>query len=125
MIFSNLPQGSKLGPLLFIMYLNDIKNLNLFSKMFIYADDITLICSAKSIQKLIDKCNSDLIKIENFCNSNHLKLNINKTKGMLMLNEENIGNILIDNKQIEIVKDFKILSYNLNYKLNFNNHLIS
>jgi len=120
-----VPQGSKLGPLLFIMYINDMQKLNLNSKIFMYADDITLVCKGKDIKSCINYCNKDLKEIENFCNINHLKINVSKTKGMLMFQDEDINDIYLKNDAIEFIKNFKLLGYNLNYNINFNIHFSS
>ena len=51
---SGVPQGSVLGPLLFIIFINDMCHLQLNSKKSIFADDTTLYCSGVSIQSIIN-----------------------------------------------------------------------
>ena len=75
-----VPQGSVLGPLLFLIYIND---LNLSIKNSIvhhFADDTNLLCIDKSIKALCKKVNYDLKGITNWLNANRISLNVNKTE---------------------------------------------
>ena len=75
-----VPQGSVLGPLLFLIYIND---LNLSVKNSIvhhFADDTNLLCIDKSIKMLCKKVNYDLKGITNWLDANRISLNVNKTE---------------------------------------------
>ena len=77
-----VPQGSILGPILFLIYVNDIRNattLNVLS----FADDTTIITSSPDIKELYAKMNFELKKMEVWFMANKLCLNVKKTKYIL------------------------------------------
>ena len=69
-----------LGPLLFLVYINDIEQCELSSKVEMYADDTSLTTSSPDLMTLEFKLNSDLEKIQNWLHSKKLTLNVKKTK---------------------------------------------
>ena len=77
--------------------------------MYLYADDITLICSAKTYNDLLNNCNHDLNLISNYCTENQLIINIKKTKGMLMFFDKDDLKLNLNNSNIDFVRDFKLL----------------
>ena len=81
-ILSGAPQGFILGPLLFIIYINDFPNfVNLETTLF--ADDITLVKSDESLQPLELNVNQNLKLANDWFTANKLTLNVGKTKVML------------------------------------------
>ena len=79
-----VPQGSILGPLLFIVFVDDLQ-LNIPNgDMDMYADDSTITISAKTINQLNRNLNEALGKVSNWCNENKMIPNTNKTKCMLV-----------------------------------------
>lgn len=79
---SSVPQGSCLGPLLYLMYVNDFGYLNLHGKPKLFADDTTIFYSNGTIQDNISCLNHDFIIMSEYFRINKLTLNINKTKAI-------------------------------------------
>ena len=77
-----VPQGSILGPLLFLIYINDIINSSSIFKFIMFADDTTVLASHKNLNVLIDTLNVELSKISTWFKCNKLSLNISKTNFM-------------------------------------------
>jgi len=74
-----VPQGSVLGPLLFIIYTNDLPNCLNDAKVILFADDTTLYMSSNHIQQLYHTVNTELELLNDWFRSNKLSLNVGKT----------------------------------------------
>ena len=78
-------QGSILGPLIIILYVNDIfKTIDSENSIRMYADDTLLICKDENINKVTEKAQDAFQNIENWCEENKLTINVDKTKFMLV-----------------------------------------
>ena len=72
-----VPQGSILGPLFFLLYINDIVHV---SRLILFADDTNIFFSHKDPEQLINTLNIELEKLSVWFKSNKLSLNLTKTK---------------------------------------------
>jgi hypothetical protein len=89
-IILGVPQGSILGPLLFLIYINDLPSItNLKSSLF--ADDTMLLDSHIDLHTLVLNVNSEFQKVISYFNQNKLSLHPEKTKFVLFTNKKNVG----------------------------------
>ena len=75
-----VPQGSVLGLLLFLLYINDLSNVSNILDPIMFADDTNLFYSHHNIKELFTTVNKELQKLGDWFTSNKLSLNIKKTK---------------------------------------------
>ena len=93
-----VPQGSILGPLLFLIYINDLPNVCDNTMPFLFADDTNLFISGRNSQKLYEAANIDLNVIAEWLKVNRLSLNVKKTHYMVFSNTK----VKSDNIELKI-----------------------
>ena len=82
-LFCGVPQGSVLGPLLFVIYINDLPNSLKATSAIMFADDSTIYKSHSNLRELFSVANTDLALLSEWFKSNKLLLNPSKTKYIL------------------------------------------
>ena len=93
-----VPQGSVLGSILFLLYINDIFNIDKNLHFVLFADDTTILYQDKEINNLNSKLNVGVEGLVNWFNINRLSLNIQKTDLIVFAKTERIAEKLKKNK---------------------------
>ena len=126
LIKCGVPQGSILGPLLFLLYINDLPHCLSKTKPQLFADDTNLTASANSVTDLEVAVNSDLENLRKWLIANKLSLNVAKTEFIIIGSKsmtKNISNphanVFIENKQIKQVYECKTLGVKIDQHLSW------
>ena len=136
-IICGVPQGSILGPLLFILYVNDIINTSNVLDFILFADDTTILYSNKDIRSKFGLINNELKEVSNWFRANKLSVNATKTNYMVLgtphmtsknknaiIDDVNVSaNIILDETALERVDSTKFLGVLIDECLTWKCHI--
>ena len=121
-----VPQGSVLGPLLFLLYINDLPNISNKLKFYLFADDTNIFYEDSNLKSLQKTVNRELKKLSLWLNANRLALNISKTNFVIFAAKnkplENVT-LLLSKKAIQQADHVKYLGVLIDSQLNFGKHI--
>ena len=123
-----VPQGSILGPLLFLIYVNDLPDCHLASAIILYADDTVLYYSSKSVSDLEHHINADLGTVSEWFSRNLLTLNISKCNFVIFGSPQKLIRIQgisvkVEGTSIERSQSFKYLGVTLHQSMSWADHV--
>ena len=125
-----VPQGSILGPLLFVIYINDLSLHCHYSFVFKYADDTTVCASGKSVLDIHRSLSYDLLNIEKWCDNNRFAINLNKSSTMVICCSQKRKFLNMDDfklkmysRYLSIVSHVKILGLYIDNNLTWRKHV--
>ena len=126
-ITCGVPQGSVLGPLLFLLYINDFHNSANDIDFHLFADDSNLFYSHKSLQHLEAELNIQLKKVHEWLCANKLSLNIDKSNFVIFHpTQKKVNyeiNLIINDKSLEQKVHTKYLGVIIDCNLNWKAHV--
>ena len=122
-----VPQGSILGPLLFIIYINYLPNVTNKLVPILFADDTTLLIEGSNIHDIITTLNNELNSLNVWLGANKLSINVSKTHYMVFhrarQKNNNHNNIFLNNSILTKVNYTTFLGIILDNKFNWINHI--
>ena len=120
-----VPQGSILGPLLFIVYINDIPEIFKLAKFILYADDANILLTGKSMAEIDEQLTELSVALVKWVNCNGLALNLSKTNYMIFARQkvQNTINLYIAGTLIQRKSEAKFLGVIVDEKLSWSQHV--
>ena len=129
-ITCGVPQGSVCGPLLFLIYINDLSKALTSCKVSLYADDTVIYIAHNNVNEGIGLIQNDLNNLVNWCTENKVTINSKKTKYCIYGMRSNVKRsksidteLSLNNCVLDRVCSYKYLGFILDDHLNFNKHI--
>src|SRR3989442_1027811 len=125
-ITCGVPQGSILGPMLFLLYINDLPLCTRLIQFFLFADDTTVLFSCDRLEDLIEIVNRELLYLTDWFSINKLSLNLTKTNYMLFSGHNLLpkhDDVFLCNHSIKQVQLSKFLGIEIDEKLTWKHHI--
>ena len=127
-IKNGVPQGSILGSLLFLIYVNDFQNCLTSSNAIMFADDTSVYLQNRDIHKLFESGNEELKLVDNWLIANRLSVNIAKTKYVLFRSSNSRQfcsnfDLYLRHSKVEQVSSIKFLGVYINEHLSWSKHM--
>ena len=116
-----VPQGSVLGPLLFLIFINDLPNFVSHDYITLYADDVTVGISANNETELIAKLDQTVNTFHHWCSSNKLILNSDKTSFVLFSTKN--STFTLSKCKYRFINTVKFLGVTFDSQLSMQNHV--
>ena len=124
-VVCGVPQGSILGPILFLLYINDMCNISNKLKFILFADDTNIFFTDNNVTNCVSKLNAELLKLNKWFLLNKLSLNIAKTNFIVFgkfNNDKNIK-VCIDKNELTRVNETKFLGVYIDSNLSWKKHI--
>merc|ERR1711905_100256 len=130
-VVSGVPQGSVLGPILFVIYTADLFEV-VENRLVNYADDSTLYATIKrssSRQSVAESLNKDLTRISDWCKQLMMKLNPTKTKTLIFGRSRTLtpahSDLVLEGETLDLSDSLVILGVTLDSKMTFEQHVMN
>ena len=126
LIKCGVPQGSILGPLLFLLYSDDLSSVSETCFSILFADDTSMFITGRNVYELCNQLNVDLFRVHEWLHCNKLYLNVLKTHYMIFTPRNKIVHdisIIIDSKKISRVYATKFLGVQIDSQLRWKMHI--